>query len=114
MMDLSLNWQGIAAIVAITGAMSAVAMVLIRNNLRGEFVEQGDFDLMATRVTSLEGRVIGAPKHDDLRSLTSRFSGLETAMAGIAATQVASRESQARIERMVEMLVKNELEGEHK
>jgi hypothetical protein len=113
-MDLSINWQGLGAIVAIVGVLWAIAMVLIRNNLRSAFVEQGDFNALGTRVNTLETRVIGAPTHDDLRGLTTRLGGIETAVAGIAATQVATGQSQARIERMVEMLVKNELDGEHK
>ena len=112
-MNWDLSWQALGAIAGMLVVLAGIALSLIRSNLKTSFVDIGTHNELVVRVTSVESRIIGSPTHDDLRALSAKLSGMVASMAGTTATLIGLGQSVSRVERMTELLLKNELDHEH-
>ena len=63
------------------------------------------------RVTAIETRMERIPTHDDMAKVFERLGRLEVASGATSAALQGVKESMARVEHMVDLLVKFQMKG---
>lgn len=84
----------------------------LRLALRGSFVSLRAHAALEDRVDVVEARLAQTPTHQDLTSIGSRLSGVETTLAGVGEKVTGVGDGVRRVERMTDMLLKSMLEKE--
>jgi hypothetical protein len=115
---MQVDLQQMATILGIGGAIAGVLFLALRTRL-GEFFAAADavkslgeqVKSLGARITSLEEKMAQMPNEDDMRDLSRRLGDVEVAVARTSTAIEGVAEGQARIERMVNLLLENELRG---
>jgi hypothetical protein len=85
-------------------------MVLIRNNLRKSFVDTEVHGQLKKRVNDVEGKVGRLPSHEEWTKLGERVGVVEVKVGSTEAALSGIRDGIDKVERMVGLLVKHQLD----
>jgi hypothetical protein len=111
------DWTDVAALIGLLTIPLGVVWGYVKFRLGHVFASRaahvslsGQVDDVVVRVAQVETAIAGVPTQGLVGKITERVSSLEVAMAQLGGDVRAVRDGVVRVERMVEMLVKNELE----
>jgi hypothetical protein len=103
------TWQSVGAFCTFLAFLSAILWILIRFSLRGSFVDNAMYELLAGRVTTIEGRLDRMPTHQDMTRLGERLGDVEVGVAAASATLKGMETTLNKIDHRIDMLFQNEL-----
>jgi tetrahydromethanopterin S-methyltransferase subunit G len=105
-----LSWLTLAAGI-LTAATLAGGLVIawIRWQLAGDFARTADVSALGVRIGAVEERLKSMPEHDDLEVLNQRLGKVERSVDVVATELRGVRESIARIERDLHLLIRHHL-----
>lgn len=107
-----IDWQRLAAAVAVVGAVATLAWRIVIGQARGMFAGRAAHAALADRVAAIEQAQRGAPTQSEMAALTARVAAVET---GVAVTREAVDGVGAaigRVEHLLDLLVENQLKQE--
>jgi hypothetical protein len=103
------TWQSVGAFCTVLGFLSAILWIVIRFSLRGSFVDNAAHELLAGRVTTIEGRLDRMPTHQDMTKFGDRLGAVEVGVASVAATLKGIETTLNGVNHRLDMLFQNEL-----
>ena len=107
---MSIDWQISAEVLTVFSILSAVALLVIRANLQGQFVTRDRHEELQARVADVEQKVAQMPSHADIRILIDRVGAVERGVAVVGTAIEGVKESTGRVEHMVDMLLQAAVE----
>ena len=109
-----IDWQRLAAAVAVIGAAGALLWRIVISQARGMFAGHAAHAALAARVSAVEQAQRGAPTQTEMAMLTARVAAVET---GVAVTREAIEGVGAavgRVQHTLDLLVENQLAQERR
>jgi hypothetical protein len=108
----TVNWSEVAAIFTLMVGAAGVVFLMVRTRLAGVFVSQKDFDALINRVSEVEGHMATLPSRQDVAQLAEKVSTISRELGSVGATVEGSSRAIGRVEHMMDMLIKQQLERE--
>lgn len=113
---ISIEWNQVVPLLALVGFLSAATIIYVRQKLDGVFARSSELvdmrDDMEGRMEAMERRLANMPDHADVRALGTRMSNVESSVAVLGAEIRGLTVGIGRIEHMVDLLVKHQMEAE--
>ncbi len=103
------DWQQLAAVFAILGAVGGFAARLMIGRARTLFAPLAGHAALTARVDRVEQTQRGAPTQTEMAGLTARVASVETGVAVAQATLKGVSEGVGRVEHMLDLLVQHQL-----
>jgi hypothetical protein len=108
----AINWSDVVAIFTLlTGLAGAIFMVL-RTRLSGVFVTRHEHEELVDRVNGIDERLAKLPSHQDITALADKVATVSREVAVVGETVNGASRSISRVEHMMDMLIKQQLERE--
>jgi hypothetical protein len=111
-MNVTLDWQQLAAFTVILTFLGSVGLAVMRAPLSRSFASRSDHLRLAERVERMEQVQRAAPTGADMAALTARVAAVETGVAVTKEAIASVQEGMLRIERMTTLLVQHQLNME--
>lgn len=108
-MSVEFGWRDVAALIAAATVIGGLVIAWVKWRLSGDFASKGDIAGLSDRIKHVESTLIEVPKHEDLRRLGDRLTGVETNVAAMGADLRGVRDGISRMERDVHLLLQHEL-----
>ena len=107
---LVMGWEHVLVLVVAMLLLGAAALMLVRGgDIPGKpfTPSRHDYRTLQQKVTSIEQQISQVPPRRELLALGERVGGLERAVTGMQHDIRGVRESNARVERAVEMITQS-------
>ncbi len=111
-MGVAVDWQKLAAFVAVVGAIGGLLLRMMLARARGLFTPRASHDALSDRVAKVEQTQRGAPTQTEMAALTGRVASVETGVAVAQATLRGVSEGVGRVEHLLDLLVQHQLRKE--
>jgi hypothetical protein len=108
-MIVTFAWTEIAAITSILVVVSAIALTLAKQFMRGTFTTRETHAELALRVHAVELVLKHVPTRDDLRAVEHRLAGVEVAVSTVREGQSRVEEATAGVRRVADLLLRHQL-----
>jgi hypothetical protein len=106
----SIDWQQGGGLVAVVSAVGGVVLLLVRSSMHGVFADRKSYEALVARMTAAENRLAETPNGEDMRELYRRVNGIEVGLAANTAAVAGVGDGVKRVEHMMGLLLRNELE----
>jgi tetrahydromethanopterin S-methyltransferase subunit G len=107
---MEVTWVTLAAGILTAATLAGgLVMAWIRWQLSADFARTADVSALGVRIGAVEDRLKAMPEHADLESLNLRLGRVERNVDVVAAELRGVRESIARVERDLHLLIKHHL-----
>ncbi len=111
-MNAPSDWQEAAGLVTVIGAVGGLALRAVLGRTRAGLTPMAHHVALAARVENIERLLAGLPSAVEMKTLTDRVGSVETGVAVAQATLRGVSDGIGRVERMLDLLVQNELKKE--
>jgi hypothetical protein len=108
----AVNWSEVLAIFTLLSGVAGIIFMLLRTRLSTIFVTRHEHAELVERVNDMDERVAKLPSHADIGALTEKVSTVSRDVAVVGATVDGASRSISRVEHMMDMLMKNQLDRE--
>lgn len=103
------GWRDVAALLTSAGLISIMVISWVKYRLSGDFASKADISGLSGRIEAVEQQMASMPTREDMQRVSERMGALEREVA-IATTEIrAGRDSMARIERDLHLMVQHHL-----
>ncbi|GGG30882.1 hypothetical protein GCM10010964_18510 [Caldovatus sediminis] len=116
---ISQEWKDIASLIGPLIAVGGLLFAWLKLRLAGDFAPAADIaavreevEKARARLAQVEARLTGMPSHDDIARLSARVGEVERGVAVVGEAVRGTGEVVKRVERMVDLLVRHQLQGE--
>ncbi len=98
------------ASVCVLASSMVISGAMLKLQIR--IAKKVDADALTSRIEGLEKKIVGMPTQEDMRELFRRLGHVESGVAVSTASLQANTAATARVEHMVDLLVKHQLDKE--
>lgn len=127
---INIEWNQILPIIGVATVLLAGVILYVRSKLDGVFAKtsdvaslrgemegrmeemKGQIEEARGQIAGVEKRLANMPDHADVRALDQRVAGVERGVAVVDAKLTGVVQGVGRVEHMVDLLVKHQMEGE--
>ncbi len=108
-MIVTFAWTELAAITSILVVLSAVALTLAKQFMRGTFTTRETHAELEVRVHAVELVLKHVPTRDDLRAVEQRLASMEILVSTLREGQSRVEEGMAGVRRVADLLLRHQL-----
>ncbi len=108
----TVNWPAVGVISGVLSGTAGAIFMLLRTRFSTIFISRHEHQELVKRVEEIDERVSKAPSYEDIAKLADKLAGLSREVAVVGESVGGVRASVSRVEHMMDMLVKQQLERE--
>jgi hypothetical protein len=113
---INLEWNQVLPVIGVITVLLGGVMLYVRQKLDGVFARSSEVasmrEALEGRMETMERKMATMPDHADVRALGARMSNVESGVAVLGAQINGLAEGVRRVEHMVDLLVKHQMDGD--